>query len=442
MTYQLNFVSARLAAAILFAGSFSSHATETETVFHDARRYTVQIRSATPIPTYEGEKRGSGLGAGFVVDASRGWIVTNAHVAGRSPSRIKVAFYEREFVAARKVYVDPFLDLAVIEVGEEIRGALATEASLDCGGHPQVGHPVGAFGHPNSFKFSGTRGIVSGASAETDTEMLQIDAPINPGNSGGPLISLLEGRVVGINTEIKKDSQNTNFALPIPYVCRVVELLKEGKNPSPPALPFEFFADPGNKPNLRVARSYAKADEPLVKVGDEVIGVAGFSGRLVNETQLINALRGNLGKVRLTVLRDGHELELAGRLSPQPLILGHRSLLASGVLFGTPPHELNSPEISFPPVFISYVEGGSQGEFERIERHSFVVSADEKPVATLEDLFVILNQCAEENRAARLTLTRISSKRRFFDYLERSLTVSGLKWVSEESVALAKTVKE
>ena len=72
---------------------------------------------------------------------------------------------------------------------------------MDCGTIPAVGHPVGAFGHPEDLRFTGTRGIISGFTSKFGEDRLQTDAPINPGNSGGPLISLETGKVVGINTD-------------------------------------------------------------------------------------------------------------------------------------------------------------------------------------------------------------------------------------------------
>ena len=430
----------RNAILIMLLVSLKSYAAEPESVFRDALRYTVQIRTSIGIP-YDTETKGSSIGAGFVVDASRGWIVTNAHVAGRAPSKTKVAFYEREFAAARKVYVDPFLDLAILEVGEEIRNARAIEAPLDCNGKPQTGNPVSAFGHPNGVRFLGTRGIVSGESVQNETEMLPVDAAISTGNSGGPLISLVNGRVIGINTEVSAETR-TGYALPIPYVCRVIELLKEGKNPSPPSFPFELFTGIGNKPKLRVARSYATAEAPQILAGDEIVGVAGFSGRLVNETQLVNALRGNLDKVRLIVKRDGRELELPGRFSPEPLVTNLRTLWTAGVLFARNPRQFSTPDMPFPPVAVVYVEKGTPGDFEEIESGSFVVSADGKPVATLEDLQVILNQCASENRPARFVFMILSLKRKFFGYVEKTLPVKDLKWLNDEGVPLAAKAKD
>ncbi|MFQ5757223.1 MAG: hypothetical protein ACE5H7_14185, partial [Acidiferrobacterales bacterium] len=55
-----------------------------EDIFKQAPAYTVQIRTVVETPFTE-DRQSSSLGAGFVVDAKRGWVMTNAHVAARSP---------------------------------------------------------------------------------------------------------------------------------------------------------------------------------------------------------------------------------------------------------------------------------------------------------------------------------------------------------------------
>src|SRR5258705_13052031 len=68
----------------------------TESVFREARSYTVRIRTQISTPFYE-DMRGSFEGAGFLVDAKRRWILTNAHVVGQSPSTVQVAFADDTF---------------------------------------------------------------------------------------------------------------------------------------------------------------------------------------------------------------------------------------------------------------------------------------------------------------------------------------------------------
>ena len=98
-----------------------------------------------------------------------------------------------------------------------VGGTRLGDAELDCESEPGTGHPVGAFGHPWGLDYTGTRGIISGRTAKLGGEMLQTDAPINQGNSGGPLISLLNGKIVGINTAKvnKPRDEDSNLVVPI-----------------------------------------------------------------------------------------------------------------------------------------------------------------------------------------------------------------------------------
>ena len=114
---------------------------------------------------------------------------------------------------------------------------------------------MGAFGHPEDLRFTGTRGIISGFTARFGEDRLQTDAPINPGNSGGPLISLETGKVVGINTDqLTADKvQNANFAVLARQACHIVDLLRAGRDPTPPDLGVTYFVE-NDEPTLTVAR--------------------------------------------------------------------------------------------------------------------------------------------------------------------------------------------
>ena len=77
----------------------------TEAMFREARGYTVRVRVRVE-NAFLGDEAGAWSGAGFLVDAERGWLVTNAHVAAQSPAQIEVAFEGEAFRPARRVYVD------------------------------------------------------------------------------------------------------------------------------------------------------------------------------------------------------------------------------------------------------------------------------------------------------------------------------------------------
>ena len=400
-----------------------------EEIFRKALAYTVQIKSSVSIP-FAGDAKGSMLGAGFVIDAERGWILTNAHVVSRSPSRVEVAFHEQEFHDAEKVWVDPYMDIAVVKAAVPAAAAAIEVPPLECAQVPPVGHPVGAFGHPWRLQFTGTRGIISGVTSRYRTELLQTDAPINQGNSGGPLISLDDGRIVGINTAGIRGAQNTNFAVAMKYACRIVELLRAGADPSPPDLGLVFYRDIDNRKQLRVARSYPRPGKLEFRSGDLIEQVLGEPGRIENVTQLMHALRGRLEGSRVRVLRNGAAMELNGSKAALPRVLERRGVYASGVLFG-PIIIRDAQEINVNGLMVHHVEPGSIGEAQQVARADVLEAVDGSPVADLAGLHEKLREAAQARSRVELTFKRLVGGEYAFVYTQRRLFVRDLRLVGE-----------
>jgi S1-C subfamily serine protease len=208
-------------------------------------------RSITP---FIEDERGSFEGAGFLVDAERGWVVTNAHVVGQSPSTVQVAFADEDLRPARKLYVDSFADVAILQIA--VAGRRHRAAVVQCDQLPSVGEAVGVFGHPQGYSFTGTRGIISGKADREIVDLLQTDATVDHGNSGGPVIALADGRIVGIASsgyELRKEDK-VNFATPMKDVCRILDLLRNGVPPEPPILEFGLVIDDKGSHTLEVGR--------------------------------------------------------------------------------------------------------------------------------------------------------------------------------------------
>jgi S1-C subfamily serine protease len=422
-------------AALVPAVSFAAAADVSEDVFKGALRYTVEVKATLPVP-FDGDRKGSGLGAGFLVDAARGWIMTNAHVVGRSPSRVEVAFHGGEFTEASKVYVDPFLDVAIIRVSENLDTKGIVPPQLACDSVPPVGHAVGAFGHPWRLQYTGTRGIISGVTARYRTELLQTDAPINQGNSGGPLISLESGRIVGINTAGIRGAQNTNFAVAIKYACRILQLLQQGDDPSPPDLKLVYYRDVDNRKELKVARSYA--GDGLLKMlpGDVIRGVAGVDGVIENETQLLHALRGRLAGSSIQVLREGRETLVGGTKVAMERVLDSRGVYASGVLFG-PVTIRDALEIGARGLMVHHVESGSIGESQEIAKSDLLETVDGVAVRSVDELYARLADARRASRRATLTFKRFSGGDTLFSYSQRTLVVSELRIIGPQNATLS-----
>jgi serine protease Do len=171
------------------------------------------------------------LGSGFVIDAQKGLIVTNAHVvrmAGQNADEIMVKFIGEENGkghSAKVVGADELTDVALLKLDQPMANLRAARLGDSQG--VKVGEWVLAVGNPYGHTHTVTQGIVSGIGRNLEglrSEFLQTSASINPGNSGGPLINM-NGEVIGINSAIDPRGVNLGFAIPINTAKDVVEQL-------------------------------------------------------------------------------------------------------------------------------------------------------------------------------------------------------------------------
>ena len=418
------------AAASLPKMAFSND--PAERVFRDARSYTVRIHTQITSPFVE-DQRGSFEGAGFVVDSQRGWVLTNAHVVGHSPSSISVAFADRPFRPAKKIYVDPYSDIAIIEVDplDRNRG----EAKMSCDPAPQVGEPVGAFGHPLGMPFTGTRGIVSGVTDKFGPDLIQIDATVDHGNSGGPVIRLSDEVVVGIATAMGGNNKEDklNFATPVGDACKIVELLKEGKSPSPPQLPVAFLEDEDDRLTLQVQSSYDTKRWPLQE-GDRIVSVEGGDS-LATLSELVTALRGQAGKVPLLVDRQGKREII--NVTPQLAdpVVDRRAVNIDGALIGPVSYEdakaLREPAC----IIVQSVEPGSTAEMAGIEQQDILRSVDRKEFDNFESLVAYLKERSSSAPLSMVFCRWSGEDSRIFDYLIRELPGDDMSLVGPEGKA-------
>ncbi|MGZ2411248.1 serine protease DegQ [Sphingomonas sp. F9_3S_D5_B_2] len=164
-------------------------------------------------------------GSGVIVDAARGFVITNFHVV-QNARAVEVGLNDGRHFPADPVALAPDVDLAVLK----IRASRLPSLSLGNSSSLAVGDPVLAIGNPFGLGQTVTAGIISatnrGLGNDDTRRFIQTDAPINPGNSGGPLIDS-KGEVIGINSALfSPDSGQGNvgigFAIPANVVRAVV----------------------------------------------------------------------------------------------------------------------------------------------------------------------------------------------------------------------------
>jgi serine protease Do/serine protease DegQ len=172
------------------------------------------------------------LGSGVILDAAKGYILTNNHVISGADD-IKVTLTDGKSYKAKVIGTDPQTDLAVIQIQAPDLVALPLADSSEL----RVGDFVVAIGDPFGLGQSATSGIISGLQRQDLRQSgvqnyIQTDASINPGNSGGALVNLA-GQLVGINSMIYSPSgasAGLGFAIPSDLAAKVMkQLIAHGK---------------------------------------------------------------------------------------------------------------------------------------------------------------------------------------------------------------------
>ena len=150
-------------------------------------------------PQVPQERINESLGSGVIIDAQRGYVLTNHHVI-EGADDVSVTLADGRTLTAEFLGSDADTDVALIRIPT---GDLS-ELPLGDSGRLQVGDYVVAIGNPFGLSQTVTSGIVSavgrsGIRGLGYQNFIQTDASINPGNSGGALVDL-RGQLVGINT--------------------------------------------------------------------------------------------------------------------------------------------------------------------------------------------------------------------------------------------------
>ena len=181
------------------------------------------------IPDMPQQRPRASAGSGVIVDAAKGYVVTNNHVV-ENAQEITVTLKDRRRFAARLVGRDAATDIAVLKIDPERLTALPMGDS----DRLKVGDFAVAIGNPFGLGQTVTSGIISalgrsGLKVEGYEDFIQTDASINPGNSGGALVNF-QGELIGINTAIigpAGGSVGIGFAVPTSIVRTVMDQIIE-----------------------------------------------------------------------------------------------------------------------------------------------------------------------------------------------------------------------
>jgi S1-C subfamily serine protease len=278
-----------------------------------AARLTPKVASLR-VPRQGSGRAGESLGSA-VVFTGDGFLLTNAHVVGRS-SNGTAAFSDGTSVPFRVVGADPLSDLAVLRAN----GPTPEPAELGEADKLVVGQLVVAVGNPLGLAGSVTAGVVSAlgrslpARDRVIEDVIQTDAALNPGNSGGALADA-DARVVGINTAVA--GIGLGMAVPVNDTTRriISALMQDGRVRRaylglamvPGPVPANWRERLGRTTGLLIAQVVAggPADRAGLRPGDLLLTVAGRPVAVSQDLQRLMFSDAIGRPLAITVMRNG-----------------------------------------------------------------------------------------------------------------------------------------
>jgi Do/DeqQ family serine protease len=317
------------------------------------------------------------VGSGVIIDAAKGYVLTNHHVI-ENADKIEITLHDKRQLQAKLIGSDAGTDIALLQVEASDLIAIPQSDSSTL----KVGDFVAAIGNPFGLGQTVTTGIVSaldrsGMSAEGYEDFIQTDASINPGNSGGALVDY-NGRLIGINSAIISPGGGNvgiGFAVPINMAKSIVsQLIEFGEvrrgllgvmiTDLTPDVAEALQLDLDGGAVVSSVQPDSAAAKAGIEAGDIIVGVDGeliSSGSdLRNTIGLVRA--GN--KVKIDLVRGDRKMTVDAELgSGNQVTAGATGAPSSGVLDGA---ELGSIPRNHPAygetsgVLVVTVEQGSR----------------------------------------------------------------------------------
>ncbi|KAL5726700.1 prolyl aminopeptidase [Ranunculus cassubicifolius] len=406
----------------------------------------VVVLRTTACRAFDTESAGASYATGFIVDKSRGIILTNRHVVKAGPVIAEAMFVNREEVPVHPIYRDPVHDFGFFRYNpaavqflsyEEI--PLAPEAAC-------VGLEVRVVGNDSGEKVS----ILAGTLARLDrdaphykkdgyndfnTFYMQAASGTKGGSSGSPVIDC-QGRAVALNAGSKSSSASA-FFLPLERVVRALNYLQKGKDASgskwdevaiPRGTLQVTFLHKGYDETRRLGlrsetelmvRHASPAGETGMLVVDSV--VPGGPGHklvqpgdvlvLVNDEVITQFLKletllddGVNQKIKLQIERGGASLSVELTVQDLHSITPNSFLEVSGAVIQSLSYQ-QARNFRFNCGVVYVTEPGYMLTRAGVPRHAIIKKFAGEEISKLDDLIVVLSKLS---RGARVPLEYVS----------------------------------
>lgn len=364
-------------------------ATQSQKVPEELKKFFGEALPAQPF---------EGLGSGVIIDAAKGYVLTNNHVINQA-QKISVQLNDGREFEAKLIGGDDQSDIALLQLQNATNLNQIKVADSDT---LRVGDFAVAVGNPFGLGQTATSGIISalgrsGLNREGLENFIQTDASINRGNSGGALLNL-NGELIGINTAILAPgggSIGIGFAIPSNMAQTLAtQLIQSGeiKRGLLGIKGTEMNADLAKAFNLNVQRG-AFVSEVLpnsgaakagIKSGDVITRLNGKTLSSFAELRSRIATTAPATKVKLGLLRDGKPLDVEVTLDKSTSLSTRADMIIPALQGAT----LSDGQLKdgTKGVSIENVEKGSAAAQAGLHKDDVIIGVNRERVSTIAEV--------------------------------------------------------
>ncbi|PQE31353.1 PDZ domain-containing protein [Rutstroemia sp. NJR-2017a WRK4] len=365
---------------------------------------------------------------GFVVDAEKGYILTNRHVVGSGPFWGYCVFDNHEEVDAYPVYRDPVHDFGILRFDPKAIKYMPVTALGLRPDLAKVGSEIRVVGNDAGEKLSILSGVISRLDrnapeygdgyCDFNTNYIQAAAAASGGSSGSPVVNI-DGHAVALQAGGRSDGAATDYFLPLDRPLRALQCIQQGKPVTRGTIQCQWLLKPfdesrrlGLTPEWEsaVRKTFPKETGMLVA---EIVLPEGPSDKKIEEGDVLLKVNGELltqfvrlddildssvgETVKILVQRGGEDIEVEVEVGDLHAITPDRFVSVAGGSF----HNLSYQQarlyaVACKGVFMCEATGSFR--FEGTDNGWIIQSIDHKKTPDLDTFIEVMKGIPDRAR--------------------------------------------
>ncbi|KAK5787996.1 hypothetical protein VI817_010492 [Penicillium citrinum] len=378
--------------------------------------------------SFDTELSMSSQATGFVVDAERGYILTNRHVVCAGPFWGYCIFDNHEECDVRPIYRDPVHDFGILQFDPKaIKYMKLTELKLQPDA-ARVGTEIRVVGNDAGEKLSILSGVISRLDrnapeygegySDFNTNYIQAAAAASGGSSGSPVVNI-DGHAIALQAGGRADGAATDYFLPLDRPLRALECIRQNKPVTRGTIQTQWILKPfdecrrlGLTPEWEAAVRKAAPTETNMLAAEIILPEGPADGKVL-EGDVLLQVNGELltqfvrlddildtsvgGKIKLLVQRGGEDIEVECEVGDLHSITPDRFVTVAGGTF----HDLSYQQsrlyaIATRGVYVC--EAAGSFKLENTLAGWIIDSVDKRPTRNLDEFVEVMKSIPDRSR--------------------------------------------